>query len=46
LVAILGGLWFYTRNTTDSEIGLESNVEQEKQYVEELEEVTAESDEV
>ena len=46
LVAILGGLWFYTRNTTDSEIGLESNVEQEKQYAEEIEELTAESDEV
>ena len=46
LVAILGGLWFYTRNTTDSEIELESNVEQEKQYAEDIEEITAESDEV
>ena len=44
LVAILGGLWFYTRNTTDSEIVLESNVEQEKQYAEDIEEITSESE--
>jgi len=46
LVAIVGGLWFYTRNTTDSDIGLESDVEQEKQYAEGIEEITAENDEV
>ena len=45
VVAILGGLWFYTRNTTDSEMELESNVE-EKQYVEDIEEITTESDDV
>ena len=46
LVAILGGLWFYTKNTTEHEIESESNVEQEKQYVEDIEEITTESDEV
>jgi hypothetical protein len=46
LVAILGGLWFYTRNTTEHEIESESNVEQEKQYVEDIEEITTESNEV
>jgi hypothetical protein len=45
VVAMLVGLWFYTRNTTDSEMELESNVE-EKQYVEDIEEITTESDEV
>ena len=44
LVAILGGLWFYTKNTTEHEIESESNVEQEKQYVEDIEEITTESD--
>jgi hypothetical protein len=46
LVAILGGLWFYTKNTTEHEIESESNVEQEKQYVEDIEEITTESNEV
>lgn len=46
LVAILGGLWFYTKNTTEHEIESESNVEQEKQYVEDIEEIITESDEV
>ena len=46
LVAILGGLWFYTRNTTEHEIESESSVEQEKQYVEDIEEINTESDEV
>jgi hypothetical protein len=43
---MLVGLWFYTRNTTEHEIESESNVEEEKQYVEDLEEITTESDEV
>jgi hypothetical protein len=46
LVAILGGLWFYTRNTTEHETESESSVEQEKQYVEDIEEIITESDEV
>jgi hypothetical protein len=46
VVAMLVGLWFYTRNTTEHEIESESNVEEEKQYVEDLEEITTESDEV
>ena len=45
-VAILGGLWFYTRNTTEHEIESESNVEEEKQYIEDIEELNTESDEV
>ena len=44
LVAILGGLWFYTRNTTEHETESESSVEQEKQYVEDIEEIITESD--
>ena len=46
LVAILGGLWFYTKNTTEHEIESESNVEQEKQYIEDIEEIITESNEV
>jgi len=44
LVAILGGLWFYTKNTTEHETESESSVEQEKQYVEDIEEIITESD--
>ena len=45
LVAIICGVWLYTRNTKDSEIVLESNVEQEKQYVEDIEEISTDSEE-
>jgi len=41
--AILVGLWFYTRNTGDGEA--EHDVE-EKQYTEDIEEISTESDEV
>jgi len=45
VVAMLVGLWFYTRNTTEHETESESSVEQEKQYVEDIEEINTESDE-
>jgi hypothetical protein len=42
VAAILAGLWLYTRNTTN----YQTELEEEKQYTEDIEEIATESDEV